>query len=252
MYVGSSTLLSLRRKIDDSTIYRSRQQVFLKLAKKNTKNRTFRTLRKRRIEDDDKGSRAKDPFPQTNELSLLPHLSLRPVCENATKPPTSLYMRNPPNSHRGLSRLRLPLCSKPAEININVNSMRFLTRTASGEKKTLFPSSRKMAKIVQTKMMLSKKQQIIKITNRIENHDLYIFLTFWSATMHRDSRSRHFESLKHFSNCLLIKTPISDWRPASKWGAAIGFNSTKICNLPSFGRATCGGWMSQETFATTL
>lgn len=77
-------------------------------------------------------------------------------------------------------------------------------------------------------------------------------LTFLSDTMHNDSRSRHFESLKHFSNCLVMKVPASDWRPASKWGAAIGLSSTFMCSMPSLGRADFGCCMSHDTFATTL
>lgn len=79
-----------------------------------------------------------------------------------------------------------------------------------------------------------------------------ILATFLSATIQRDSKSTHFESLKHFSNCLLISTAASDCLPLSKCCAASGVNSTFMCIIPSFGRDNFGCCISHDTCATAL
>lgn len=70
--------------------------------------------------------------------------------------------------------------------------------------------------------------------------------------MHKDSKSSAFESFKHFSSSLFNCTDKSDCRPASKCGAAKGFNSMFKFKTPSLGLEDFGCWISHETWAKTL
>lgn len=79
-----------------------------------------------------------------------------------------------------------------------------------------------------------------------------ILVTFLSATIQRDSRSTHFESLKHFSSCLLINMAASDCLPLSKCCAANGVSSTFMRIIPSLARDVFGCCISHDTCATTL
>lgn len=62
----------------------------------------------------------------------------------------------------------------------------------------------------------------------------------------------HFESLKHFSSCLLINIAASDCLPLSKCCAANGVSSTFIYIVPSLGRDAFGCCMSHDTCAIAL
>lgn len=79
-----------------------------------------------------------------------------------------------------------------------------------------------------------------------------ILVTFLSATIQRDSRSTHFESLKHFSICLLISMAASDCLPPSKCCAANGASSTFMRIMPSLGRDAFGCCISHDTCAIAL
>ncbi|KYM95620.1 hypothetical protein ALC62_13735 [Cyphomyrmex costatus] len=72
------------------------------------------------------------------------------------------------------------------------------------------------------------------------------------TTIQRDSKSIHFESLKHFSSCLLINIAASDSLPPSKCCAAKGVSSTFMRIVPSLGRDAFGCCTSHDTCATAL
>ncbi|KYQ49816.1 hypothetical protein ALC60_11106 [Trachymyrmex zeteki] len=75
---------------------------------------------------------------------------------------------------------------------------------------------------------------------------------FIDFTLCTHSKSMHFESLKHFSSCLLISIAASDCLPPSKCCAAKGASSTFMRIMPSLGRDAFGCCISHDTCAMAL